>query len=167
MKRKNLVAALIGAIVTASPGPADAEPSRADVAAPTGTIVTTLHAVGAQIYECKVDSHGDLVWTFREPIASLTIDGKTVGRHFAGPTWEMADGSRITGKVIAQAVAPSANDIPWLKLEVSERKGSGDLDGVTIVQRVGTVGGKKSGPCLAKGELAAEPYAADYVFSRP
>ncbi len=123
--------------------------------------------MGAQIYECKTDPHGDLVWTFREPLASLMLDGRTVGRHFAGPTWEMTDGSRITGKVVAQAAAPSTDDIPWLKLEVSDRKGSGDLDGVTTVQRIGTIGGKKSGPCPLAGELLAEPYAADYLFSRP
>ncbi len=164
---KTIVTSLVATIFTASLGPAAAEASRADVAAPTGTIIRTFHAIGAQIYECKINPHGDLVWTFREPIASLMIDGKTAGRHFAGPTWEMADGSRVIGKVVAQAAAPSANDIPWLKLEVSERKGSGDLDGVTTVQRLGTVGGQKSGPCPTAGELVAEPYAADYLFSRP
>ncbi len=94
-------------------------------------------------------------------------DGKTVGRHFAGPVWELADGSRITGKVVGQAAAPSNNDIPWLKLVVSDRTGTGDLDGVTLVQRVETSGGKKSGPCPVAGELWAEPYAAEYIFSRP
>ena len=94
-------------------------------------------------------------------------DGRTVGRHFAGPAWELTDGSRITGKVVAQAAAPSPDDIPWLRLEVSDHQGSGEFDGVIAVQRVGTVGGKKSGPCTAVGELTAEPYAADYLFSRP
>ena len=155
------------ALVVLSLSPVRAEPSRDDIAALAGTVVLKLHAVGAQIYECKADSRGDLVWTFRETLASLMIDGRTVGRHFAGPTWEMADGSRITGKVVAQAAAPSTGDIPWLKLEVSDRKGSGDLDGVTTVQRLATVGGKKSGPCPGAGELLAEPYAADYLFSRP
>ncbi len=107
------------------------------------------------------------MWTFREPLASLMKEGRTVGRHFAGPTWEMADGSRITGKVVAQAGAPSTGDIPWLKLEVADRKGSGDFDAVTVVQRLDTVGGKKSGACRAAGDLWAEPYAADYLFSRP
>ena len=159
--------ALIVALFSLSLGAAQAEPSRDDVAAPTGTIVSKVHAVGAQIYQCNADPQGDLVWTFREPLASLMIDGRTVGRHFAGPTWEMADGSRITGKVVAQAAAPSADDIPWLKLEVSERMGSGDLDRVTTVQRLATRGGKKSGPCQTAGDLVAEPYAADYLFSRP
>ena len=112
------------AIVSCNPGSARAEPSRDDVAALAGTIVQKLHAVGAQIYECEADAQGQLAWTFREPIASLMNGRQTVGRHFAGPSWEMADGSRIMGKVVAQAAAPSTSDIPWLKLEVSARTGS-------------------------------------------
>ena len=166
MKTTPLIRTLVIALAPLSLVSARAEPSRADIAAPAGTLIKKLHAVGAQIYECKADPHGDLVWTFREPLASLILDGRTVGRHFAGPTWEMSDGSRVTGKVVAQAAAPSTDDIPWLRLEVSERRGSGGLDGVTTVQRLETVGGKKSGPCTLAGELLAEPYAADYLFSR-
>jgi Protein of unknown function (DUF3455) len=55
------------------------------VAAPSERPVTVVHAEGAQIYECKMDAHNNLVWQFREPIATLMIDGKTVGRHYAGP----------------------------------------------------------------------------------
>jgi hypothetical protein len=78
----------------------------------------TIHAEGAQIYECKVDSTGKLAWQFREPIAALMIDGKTVGRHFAGPNWELVDGSAVSGKVMGRAPAAAAKDIAWLKLEV-------------------------------------------------
>ena len=59
----------------------------------------TLHAEGAQIYECK-DKDGKLAWTFREPIATLLVDGKTVGRHYAGPNWENADGSAVTEQAV-------------------------------------------------------------------
>jgi hypothetical protein len=31
---------------------------------------------------------GKLSWAVREPIATLTADGKTVGRHYAGPHHE-------------------------------------------------------------------------------
>jgi len=68
------------------PGPAAAEVPEA-IAARGEVLVTTVHAVGAQVYECKPDSTGNLVWQFREPIATLFIGGKTVGRHFAGPGW--------------------------------------------------------------------------------
>ena len=69
------------------------------------THVVTTQAVGAQVYECKADAAGKLTWQFREPIASLVISGKTVGRHYAGPFWEMADGSAIKAKAVASASA--------------------------------------------------------------
>src|SRR5215470_2746239 len=50
------------------------------VAAPGETVVATFHAEGAQVYECKAGNDGKLAWTFREPIATLFLDGKTVGR---------------------------------------------------------------------------------------
>jgi hypothetical protein len=40
---------------------------------------------GAQIYQCKADAEGGLAWVLREPIASLFLNDKTVGRHYAGP----------------------------------------------------------------------------------
>jgi hypothetical protein len=49
--------------------------------------VLTVHAEGAQIYECKAGDGGKLNWSFREPIATLLQDGKTVGRHYAAPRW--------------------------------------------------------------------------------
>jgi Protein of unknown function (DUF3455) len=61
------------------------------------SVMLTVHAEGAQIYECKANSGGKVVWQFREPIAALIADGKTVGRHYAGPSWEVADGSAVTG----------------------------------------------------------------------
>ena len=54
------------------------------IAAPGEVPVATMHAEGAQIYDCKADASGKLVWQFREPIATLLMDGKTVGRHYAG-----------------------------------------------------------------------------------
>ena len=66
-----------------------------------------------------------IAWQFREPIATLIVDGKTVGRHYAGPNWEMADGSAIVAKVAGRASGASAADIPLLKLEVVSRRGAG------------------------------------------
>ena len=81
-------------------------------------VMLTVHAEGAQIYECKASSVAQLVWQFREPVATLIVDGKTVGRHYVGPTWEMSDGSAITGKNSGRAPGATLKDIPWLKLEV-------------------------------------------------
>src|SRR5262249_55468174 len=106
------------------------------------TPVVTLHAEGAQVYECKAGSGGKLTWAFREPIAPLFADGKTVGRHYAGPNWEHADGSAVTAKAAGNAPGATANDIPLLKLEVTARRGSGTLANVSTGQRIDTAGGE-------------------------
>ena len=136
------------------------------VAAPGETAVLTLHAEGAQVYECKAGADGKLAWAFREPIATLIADGKTVGRHFAGPGWEYSDGSAVVGKVVGNAPGAAAGDIAWLKLEVASRRGSGLLTPVTTVQRINTHGGKLDGSCDAAGSFKSAPYSADYVFLR-
>ena len=138
----------------------------AAIAAPGETVVATLHAEGAQVYECKAGNDGKLAWAFREPIATLVLDGKTVGRHYAGPNWEHADGSAVVGKAVGNAPGKSAGDIPWLKLEVTAHRGSGALSGVTTVQRINTAGGVYAGACDKAGALHSAPYAADYVFLR-
>jgi len=130
------------------------------------TAVVTLHAEGAQVYECKAGSDGKLAWAFREPIATLFEDGKTVGRHSAGPNWEHADGSAVTAKAAGNAPGATANDIPLLKLEVTARRGSGTLANISTVQRINTVGGKLDGACDKPGSYRSVPYAADYVFLR-
>ena len=134
------------------------------IAAPGQTIVVTLHAEGAQVYECKTGADGKPIWSFREPIATLLADGKTVGRHYAGPNWEHSDGSAVAAKVAGNAPGSTANDIPWLKLEVTSRRGSGVLADVTTVQRINTRGGKRDGACEAVGSFLNVPYSADYVF---
>ena len=136
------------------------------VAAPGESVVLSVHAEGAQVYECKVGADGKLAWAFREPIATLFAGGKTVGRHYAGPNWEHSDGSAVVGKAIGNAPGATASDIPWLKLEVISRRGSGVLEGVTTVQRVNTIGGKLDGPCDKAGSFKSAPYSAEYVFLR-
>ena len=134
------------------------------IAAPGQTLVATIHAQGAQIYECKPDTTGKLAWQFREPIATLFIDGKTVGRHYAGPSWELADGSAVTGMVVGRAPGASSMDIPLLKLEVVSQSGSGLLAGVATIQRLNTKGGVIQGRCEAAGKFVSAEYSADYTF---
>src|SRR5438477_12236956 len=97
------------------------------VAAPGEAVVLSVHAEGAQVYECKAAADGKLAWAFREPIATLLADGKTIGRHYAGPNWEHADGSAVVGKAVFFFKQKTAYDIPWLKLEVTSSRGSGVL----------------------------------------
>ena len=105
----------------------------APIAAPGETGIVTLHAEGAQVYDCKAGTDGKLAWAFREPIATLLLDGKTVGRHYAGPNWDHVDGSGVTAKAVGNAPGKTANDIPWLKLEVTARRGSGVLAGASTL----------------------------------
>ncbi|WLB91681.1 DUF3455 domain-containing protein [Bradyrhizobium japonicum] len=152
-----LVAALIGPAAAAEPLPEA-------IAAPGESLVLSVHAEGAQVYECKAGADGKLAWAFREPIATLLSDGKTIGRHYASPNWELADGSAVVGRAVGNAPGATAADIPWLKLEVASRRGSGTLTPVTTVQRINTRGGELDGACEKAGEFKSAPYSADYVF---
>ena len=145
-------------------GPAGAAELPDAIAASGETTVLSVHAEGAQVYECKAGTDGKLAWAFREPIATLLSEGKTIGRHYAGPNWEHADGSAVVGKAIGNAPGATAADIPLLKLEVASRRGSGVLTPVTTVQRINTHGGKLDGACDKAGEFRSAPYSAEYVF---
>src|SRR5205085_12515312 len=122
------LAAFAAAMSTTGQAPAQQLPPA--IAAPGETTIVTLYAQGAQVYECKAGADGKLAWAFREPIATLLLDGKTVGRHYAGPNWEHMDGSAVVGKVAGNAPAPDGTAIPWLKLEVVRSRGRGALSGV-------------------------------------
>ncbi|WP_375780346.1 DUF3455 domain-containing protein [Bradyrhizobium sp. ma5] len=136
------------------------------------TVITTLHAEGAQVYECKLDVGKSqsrvraLTWQLREPIATLMLDGKSIGRHYGGPSWELTDGSAVKGKVVASAPGATSNDIPSLELEVVDRRGNGVLSAATVVQRINTEGGVARGSCERVGDYRSAPYSADYVFLR-
>ena len=163
---RSAVLALLS-MTAATVGVSAAETALPDaIAAPGETAVLTVHAEGAQVYECKAGADGKLAFAFREPIATLLVDGKTVGRHYAGPTWEHGDGSAVVGKAVGNAPGTTAEDIPWLKLQVVASRGSGVLSAVTTIQRVNTKGGKLEGACDKAGSFKSAPYAADYVFLR-
>jgi hypothetical protein len=154
---------ILGVAVT-NMGVAKAQEWPAAIQAPGESALMTLHAEGAQIYECARDATGALGWVFREPIATLLRDGKTVGRHYAGPRWELADGGGVQGKVEAKAPGATSADIPWLKLSAATHFGQGVLGAATTIQRVNTQGGALTGPCETAGVFRSVAYAADYVF---
>ena len=127
-------------------------------------------AKGVQIYECREskDKPGAYEWTFVAPEAQLfDTTGKPIGRHYAGPSWESSDGSKIAGAVKARADAPSANAIPWLLLGTKSVGTDGSFSKVTSIQRVNTVGGVAPKVGCSQdnaGTPARIPYAADYYF---
>ena len=137
-----------------------------DIEAAGEAAFLTLHAEGAQVYDCK-EKDGKWGWAGREPIATLILDGKTVGWHGVGPAWDLTDGSSLTGKILAVVPAPTGDkDVPWVKLQVASSRGTGKLTGATTIQRINTVGGKPSGSCAKAGELQSVAYSTDYVFSK-
>jgi Protein of unknown function (DUF3455) len=133
-------------------------------------LLLQMHAKGDQIYTCKGDG-AQFTWVLKAPEAQLTDkSGKPFGKHFAGPSWEANDGSRVTGKAAANAPSPDADSIPWLLVTVVSHKGEGVLARVTSIQRVNTKGGKApASGCDAAhaGQEERAPYFADYVFFAP
>jgi hypothetical protein len=129
-----------------------------------------VHAKGDQIYSCKSDG-AQYSWVLKAPDAQLfDKDGKLFGKHFAGPSWEANDGSRVTGKVAATAPSPSPDSIPWLLVNIVAHAGTGVLTPVTTVQRLNTKGGQApSSGCDAShaGQETRAPYSADYRFFAP
>jgi hypothetical protein len=136
------------------------------IAAPGEPVLATIHAQGAQVYECKADKSGKLAWQFREPIATLFAGDKTVGRHYAGPNWELTDSSAVIGKVVGRAPGAAPADIPLLKLVVISRRGAGQIAEAATIQRINTRGGAAVGSCETQGAFLSVPYSADYVFRR-
>lgn len=125
--------------------------------------------VGDLSYECraKKDMAGQYEWVFVGPVANLmSSDRKTVGKYYAGPTWESTDGSKITGKQVAVAPGGSGN-IPLQLVKTDPATGAGAMNGVTYIQRINTKGGVA--PTMAcdaagMGKKQTVKYEADYVF---
>ena len=102
----------------------------------------------------------------REPVATLILDGKTVGFHSDGPIWQHIDGSSVQAKMVSAAPGATFGDIPWLKLEATEHRGEGVMSRVAMIQRINTKGGAMQGACETVGAYRSVPYSADYVFLR-
>jgi hypothetical protein len=135
------------------------------IAVPDGNKVSLeAHAAGVQIYSCN-----GTAWTLVAPRADLYDGhGKIIATHFAGPTWQAKDGSKVVGKREAGAtVDPTAID--WLRLSAASTAtgpdGADRLAGTTYIQRINTTGGlaPADASCTA-GTTAEVPYTADYVF---
>jgi hypothetical protein len=133
-------------------------------------LVMRVHANGDQIYSCKTDG-AQAGWTLKAPDAQLfDKDGKAFGKHFAGPSWEANDGSRVVGKAAANVASPDAESIPWLLVKVVSHTGEGVLAAVTSIQRINTKGGKAPASGCDAGHAGQEvraAYSADYLFFAP
>jgi hypothetical protein len=144
----------------------------ATLRAPDGQkLVETTHAVGVQIYVCQAakDDPARLEWAFKAPEADLKgRGGRSVGKHYAGPSWESKDGSKVIGSLVAKE-SPDPKSIPWLLLTAKTTSGKGIFSDVQSIQRLRTVGGMApSGSCGQSmlGQELRVSYSADYLFYR-
>jgi hypothetical protein len=127
-------------------------------------------ATGVQIYECTAgkDDPTRFEWTFKAPEAELfDMAGNKVAKHYAGPTWESNDGSKVVGEVRARDNGPDPNAIPWLLLSAKSTSGTGVFSHVKSIQRVHTVGGKAPTEACTQaqaGKVTRVGYKATYNF---
>ncbi len=168
MRHKNLATLLLVMAGTFFLRVADAQQVPQQLQPPAGgKLLLQVQAKGDQIYSCKEEA-GKFAWGLKAPDAQLfDKDGKLFGKHFAGPSWEASDGSRITGKAVANAPAPDADSIPWLLVTVVGHEGGGVLSPVTSIQRLNTKGGKAPAAGCDPEHVAKEvrvPYTASYLF---
>jgi hypothetical protein len=153
----SIAAELYGAAEQAPPAvPAELKP-------PAGEELL-LHAVasGDQIYACDGSK-----WILSGPDARLSDEaGRQAGSHFAGPTWQWSDGSRVTGRPVANAT-PDPESIPWLLLTATSHEGDGVMKNVSSIQRLHTKGGQAPASGCVESRKDAKVrvhYTADYYF---
>ncbi len=135
------------------------------------TLLLQAHGVGDQVYSCTPGGNAGYAWTLKAPDARLlSAKGELLGHHFAGPSWEANDGSRVQAKPAANVPAPDPRSVPWLLLKVTSHQGQGILTPVTNIQRLNTKGGKApaAGCDAAHADAVSRvPYEADYLFYGP
>jgi len=138
-------------------------------------LILHAYAKGVQVYVCTQDAKDTThyKWTFLEPRADLYSSGdyrQHIGKHYLSaaksPTWEITDGSTVSGTKLQQAASPDSLSIPWLLLKAVAKSGKGKLDSVVFIQRINTQGGVAPGKTDAaqKGKLLEVPYTAEYLF---
>jgi hypothetical protein len=174
MRKSNLVLQFAALFVTASAVlsfSTSALQTPPQLQPPAGEqLLLQVHAKGDQVYICK-EGATEFSWGLKAPDAQLfDKDGKPFGKHFAGPSWEANDGSRVTGKAVANVPSPDADSIPWLLVNVLSHEGTGVLSRVTSIQRLNTKGGKAPASGCDSAHASQEVrvlYSADYLFYAP
>ena len=129
-------------------------------------------AAGDITYECRVKAGavGQYEWFFAGPDAGLKDrSGQVVGKYYGPPaTWDLNDGSKVTGAQVAVAPAAAGN-IPLQLVKANPAMGNGAMQGVSYIQRVNTQGGvAPAASCTntSLGEKQVVRYSADYIFWR-
>jgi hypothetical protein len=173
MIRTAMAVVLTAAVLTAcsSMSTASAPTVPAAISVPAGnTLAFALRGSGLLNYECraKADSPGVFDWALASPDAVLKDrNDALVGKYYGGPTWEHADGSKVTGRQLAVAPAPTAGNIPWQLVQATPSRGAMTMNGISYVQRINTAGGvAPAEPCTAAVVASKKQvrYSADYLF---
>ncbi|MBV8588243.1 MAG: DUF3455 domain-containing protein [Verrucomicrobia bacterium] len=129
-------------------------------------VVSAVTAEGVQIYESKRSPSGGFQWSFKAPEADLkSPSGEILGKHAAGPSWTMNDGSSIVGNLPPLEDLDASKGVPWLLVSVKTKSGSGILNRVDYVLRVAVEGGvSPAEPPQRDGETVSVRYRAIYLF---
>ena len=160
--RTLIAAVLFGAALCAHA--ADTTPTPPGLRPPSGSVLKIkLAAKGEQIYQCQGTE-----WKLQGPDATLfDSSGRQQARHYAGPTWEANDGSKVIGEPVAHDDGPDPQAVAWLLLKAKTHSGQGLFGNVSSIQRLHTTGGKA--PAATCGAANADQtervvYSADYYF---
>jgi Protein of unknown function (DUF3455) len=151
---------LLAAFLVAAPALlAQSLPTSIDV--PAGArLLWSARAKGAQIYACT-DDH----WKLKAPQAELfNAGGKRIGKHFAGPTWQLTDGSQVRGKAIGSRPAPQKGSAAWLLVEAVPGSATRKLAKVAYIRRTRTHGGAAPAEACSGDQTKYVPYTATYSF---
>jgi hypothetical protein len=137
------------------------------------TVLLKALGKGVQIYGCKATAAdpGKFDWSFKAPEADLTNEeGKKIAKHYAGPTWEANDGSKVVGEVLKKLDAKKPGAVPWLLLKAKTNEGTGAFARVTYIKRVDTEGGVAPALGCDQAHVNTEArvdYRANYYFYVP
>ncbi len=127
-------------------------------------------AKGVQIYQCQPQKQqaGKFEWSLKAPAANLfDRQQQLIGKHYAGPTWEASDGSKVVGEIKAKVAAKATDAIPWLLLTAKKGEGKGIFSQITSIQRIDTAGGKAPTDACTSTSVGQErrvSYTATYNF---
>jgi len=167
-----MLVGLVGCATTFDPARVGVHAVPEAVRVPTGQILALeARARGVQVYECRSGAEsGKFEWALKGPEAELyDMDGTSIGKHYAGPTWEVTDGSKVVGEVKAKDAGPDANAVPWLLMAAKSTEGPGVLGKIASIQRLATIGGKAPADGCSRdreGAVVRVGYKAIYRFYR-
>src|SRR5258706_2936565 len=163
------LAAILAACAASNVGTDPVVPDNLKV--PAGqTLSLVSRATGVQIYECSAGKTDParFEWAFKAPEADLfDLSGRKTGKHYAGPTWESDDGSKVVGEAKARDDGPDANAIPWLLLSAKSTSGAGLFRRTKSIHRLQTPRGKAPAEACDRAQLGKQArvaYRATYYF---